>query len=473
MGLVKLSSELALVSNIELENMFILEYMPYAPESYSKVYIYGKMLASSGNEYDNNALRIAKLLGMTEDEVVAAFTYWQEKGIVSLASTDPLEIEYLPVRSSRPSARKFSKTKYTPFNEQLMRMFPHRDFTPSEYNEYYSVIEDYHIDINAMLFIFSYCARLKGDNVGWRYVVTVARNLAKEGCRTAKEVEDALGGMSVYDDSIKGIFKELKVRRKPDVEDKQLYHVWTKEYGFEQNALLRLAKEVYSGEMRGMDAVVKRYYLQGIVTFDAIDKYLSHHEQLIALTKELLIKLDVRFTRLDHYAETYVSGWLKKGFSGEALRILADYCFRHERKSCESMNTIVEKFEALGLFGEDDIKDHFAAKVKHDDEIKSLLSIAGSDRRVSSRDRELFAQWRDWNISDALMKLAAEKAKGLDNPLAYMNKLIVSWEENNIKTPEEAAKISKKIEKSNQKVVVRKSAEEINAELMTIRPEDI
>lgn len=472
MGFVKLSSELALVSSIELENMFVLEYMPYAPENYSKVYIYGKMLASSGNEYDNSALRIAKLLGMTEDEVAAAFAYWQEKGIVTLVSADPLEIEYLPVRASRPSARKFSVAKYTPFNEQLMRMFPARDYTPSEYNEYYSVIEDYHIEINAMLFIISYCARLKGDSVGWRYIVTVARNLAKDGCRTAKEVEDALSGMSVYDDALKAIFKALKIRRKADVEDRQHYRTWTKEYGFGLNALLRLAKEVYSGEMRGLDAVAKRYYLQGIVSFEAVDKYLAEREKLTALTKELLIKLDVRFTRLDHYAETYVGNWVKKGFSGGALGMLADYCFRHDRKSCESMNGIVEKFEALGLFTEDEIKDHFAAKVAHDDDIKTLLALAGSDRRVSSRDRELFSQWRSWDISGELLKFAAEKAKGFESPLAYMNKLIVSWEENGIKTKEEAAKVVKKTEPP-QSVIMQKSAEEINAELMTIKPEDI
>lgn len=472
MGFVKLSSEMALASNIELENMFVLEYMPYAPENYSKAYIYGKMLATSGNEYDNNALRIAKLLGMTEDEVTGAFAYWQEKGLVSLVSTDPLEIEYLPVRSSRPSARKFSKTKYAPLNEQLMRMFPHRDFTPSEYNEYYSVIEDYHIDINAMLFIFSYCARLKGDTVGWRYIVTVARNLAKDGCRTEKEVEEALSGMGVYDDAIKAIFKELKIRRKADVEDKQLYKTWTKEYGFELNALLRLAKEVYSGEMRGLDAVAKRYYLQGIVSFDAVDKYLALHDKLISLTKEILIKLDVRFTRLDHYAETYVDGWLKKGFSGDSLMLLADYCFRHERKSCESMNTIVERFESLGLFSENDIKDYFASKVRNDDRIKEYLTAAGSDRRISSRDRELFAQWTAWNIPAELIKFAAEKAKGMENPMAYMNKLIASWEESGIKTKADAAKAAGRTA-TTQKVVESISAEQLNAKLRDIDPEDI
>ena len=471
MGLVKLSNELTLFSSVELENMFILEYMPYAPENYSKVYVYGKMLAASGNDYDNNALRIAKLLGMTEDEVLDAFSYWNEKGVVAFISADPLEIEYLLVRPSRASARKFSKTKYTPFNEQLLRMFPHRDFTPSDYNEYYSVMEDYHIDANAMLFIFSYCARLKGDNVGWRYIVTVARNLAKDGCRTEKEVEDALSGMSVYDDALKAIFKALKIKRKPDVEDKQLYKIWTKEYGFELNAMLLLAGSVFSGEMKGLDALTKRYYLLGLTNFEGIEKHMAERGVLIALTKEILIKLDVRFTRLDHYAETYVESWVKKGFDREALILIADYCFRHDRKSCEGMKAIVEKFEGLGIFTADGLREHFAAKVRYDDNLKELLSLAKSDRRIVSRDREIYRQWLDWSIAQELMAYAAEKAAGTENPIAYMNKLIYSWEESGIKTKADAAKFTIKAEP--QKAIESISAEELNAKLREIDPEDI
>ena len=41
MAFTRLSSELTAKTGIELDNVFILELMPFAPESYTKVYIYG------------------------------------------------------------------------------------------------------------------------------------------------------------------------------------------------------------------------------------------------------------------------------------------------------------------------------------------------------------------------------------------------------------------------------------------------
>lgn len=471
MGQVKLSYELSQTFSTDLDNKFIFEYMPYAPESYVKVYIFGKMLAISGNEFDNSIVKISKLLGITEDEVTSAFTYWADKGLVR-EYFDPYAVEFLPVRSNNSSVRKFSKSKYTPFNEQIARMFPNRNFTPSEYNEYYTTIEDYHIELNAMLFVFSYCARLKGENVGWKYIVTVAKNLAKDGCRTAKEVEDALSGMSAYDDNIKQIFKALKIKRKAELSDKQLYKIWTNELGFELNAIIRLAKEVFSGEMRGLDSLINRYHSMGIKSLLSIDNYITKQNATLSLTKEILIKLDVRFSRASHYAETYVDNWLAKGFSGDALLVLADYCFRHDRRSCERLSEIVDKFEALGLVTENDIKQYFASKVSSDSKIKSLLLSAKSDRSVTSRDRNIYQQWQDWGINEELITYACSLAKGTENPLLYMNKLIITWQDNDIVTVDGAKKYSAP-SATKQKVTATISADELNAKLRDINPEDI
>ena len=104
MAFARLSSELSVKSSVELDNVFVLEFLPFAPENFSKVYIYGKMLASGNAFEDNSADRIAKLLGLTEDEVMSAFRYWEENGLVHISAVPPFEV--LGDRSgSKPNIR--------------------------------------------------------------------------------------------------------------------------------------------------------------------------------------------------------------------------------------------------------------------------------------------------------------------------------------------------------------------------------
>lgn len=442
MGFAKLSSELSMKSSVQLDNIFILEYMPFAPESYTKVYLYGKMLAEGNGEDDNSAERISKLLGITEDEVMSAFKYWEERGLIRITAVPPYEVEYIPVRYVRPSQKKFSKSKYAHFNEILSKMFPNRDFLPSEYNEYYTAIEDYHIDPDAMLAIIAYCANLKGKSIGWRYIVTVAKNMSSDGCHTTDEVEARINTLSILSEDITRMFKALKIKRAQDYEDVRLYKKWTEEMGFKPNTIVKVANGVY-GEMKGLDTVLTRYFADGLIELDQIEAYKKNRDNLLTLTKELLIKLDVRYNHLDYYAETYVKEWLKMGFEAESLLLIADYCFRHEKKSCDRMKAVLEDCVSEGTISLDVVKSKFSSESKFDTEIKKYFSIAGMSSDVTSRDRDSYNIWVNfWHISPVMIELAAKMSVGEANPRVKMHALIKEWHEKGIDTPSKVSSLN-------------------------------
>ena len=64
----------AVVSGVTpVQNLFIMEYMPKAPEGFAKVYLYGLMLAGlRGFE----TLDLPGGLGISEEEALEAFLYW-------------------------------------------------------------------------------------------------------------------------------------------------------------------------------------------------------------------------------------------------------------------------------------------------------------------------------------------------------------------------------------------------------------
>lgn len=467
MAFTRLSSELTAKTGIELDNIFIIELMPYAPENYTKVYIYGKMLAEGNSNADNSPERMSKLLGITEDDVMAAFRYWEEQGLVRISAVPPYEIEYKPVSFTRPSHKAYSKKKFTAFNEMLLRMFPNREFLPSELNEYYAVIEDYHIDTEAMLNIIAYCARLKGKSVGWKYIVTVARNLANEGCRTTDEVEAKLSSYDIISSDVSKLFKVLKIRRAQDFEDVRLYRKWTEEMGFSSAAVLSVASGVY-GEMKGLDTLLTRYHADGLIDLRDIEEYKVNRANLLSLTKELLAHLDVRYTRLDHYAETYVKEWLKMGFDAPSLMLVADYCFRHEKKSCEKMSDLLRECADNGITDENAVRERFATEGKFDGAISALLAKAGIRGDVTSRDRDSYNIWTNyWHIPQELLDYAAQRSMGEANPRVRMHMLIKQFHENGINDTESAKKFA------GNKPSAEIDAISLNDKIKNINPEDI
>ena len=98
MAFCKFGSEFIANNKTEIDNIFINDYLPSAPESCVKVYLYGLYLCSSGETIDNNLSAFAKHLNMEEEDVESAFYYWQEQGLVQVLSTRPIEIRYIPLK---------------------------------------------------------------------------------------------------------------------------------------------------------------------------------------------------------------------------------------------------------------------------------------------------------------------------------------------------------------------------------------
>ena len=437
MAFAKISSELTIKSSIELDNLFVLEYMPFAPESYTKVYIYGKFLASGAAESDNSLERISKLLGMPQDSIFDAFKYWEEQGLVKISSDAPLEVEYIPPRHEKPSQKKFSKTKYADFNRVLMSIFPNRDFLPSELNEYYSCMEDYKIDVSGMLAIASDCKRRKGKDISWQYIVKVAQSMDKDGCHTYEEIEEKIESSKIISGEIKELFKNLKTRRAPDYEDTSLFNKWTLDFGFAPGTIYEVAKNVY-GEMRGLDTVLSRYHSEGITELKDIEAQKAEKDALLSLTKELLMKLDVRYSHLDYYADYYVKKWLGMGFSSDSLKTIADYCFKNDKKSCERMNSELELLVKLGAVSDEDISSRFDQMSKSDEKIKEIMSAAKISGAITGRDRDNYNIWFNiWKMSEELVLYAAKLSIGEAYPRNKMAYLIKDWHERSITSVEE------------------------------------
>ncbi|MBR2975152.1 MAG: hypothetical protein IKC47_05365, partial [Clostridia bacterium] len=79
-----------------IENKFILNYMPDAPEGVVRVYLLGLALCDQP-EAINTIAHVAQKLALTEADVVAAFDYWEELGLVQVIASNPPQVVYLAI----------------------------------------------------------------------------------------------------------------------------------------------------------------------------------------------------------------------------------------------------------------------------------------------------------------------------------------------------------------------------------------
>ena len=86
----------ALMGCTSVQNIFILEYMPKAPELYCKVYLFGLM--QCGCRRLENADLCASL-GIDSAKAVEALLYWQDMGLLRIVEQEPLSVEYLSVQA--------------------------------------------------------------------------------------------------------------------------------------------------------------------------------------------------------------------------------------------------------------------------------------------------------------------------------------------------------------------------------------
>lgn len=418
---------------LSLNTTFITEYLPEASGDAVRVYLYGLFACTAKAEITVEDM--AKALGLTVDEVVDSFRFWDEYDLVAVISENPLSVRYLPV-SATAKPKKFKPEKYGEFTDALQALMPDRMISTSEYTAYFNVMEEYSIKPEAMLMLCKYCVDLKGRDIGYRYIIAVAKDFAYRGMITTELIERELSDYTSRSSDISAILATLGSKRKPEIEDLQLFNKWRKELGFEQRVLLYAAKKCKKKNVRALDSFILELYGNKIFTEQEIDKYMRQRDGYRDIAKNVCHNLSVYVEVLDTVVENYVTPWLSMGYDGDTLEFLANYCFKKNRRSLNDLNDLIAALYDKGLVTLSSIVDYVKRGAKTDEFIKKILSTCGLDRRPTDTDRSTLAIWQNWGFADEMILQAASRAVGSSRPLVYMNAILSNWKSKEIFTPD-------------------------------------
>lgn len=454
MNFCSMSSQAIIKDKISVDNLFIHSFMPSAPENAVKVYLYGLYISQTPTSQDNSIESFAKHLGLSAIEIEDCFHYWKKEGLVNILDTNPIQVQYLPVQTVISSIKKSKLDKYNSFNLIVQDILKNRMITPTEYHIYYDLIERYNFEQEALIKIIKYCADLKGNNIGHAYISTVAINWANDNVITSEQVEARLEQYELIATTLGDLYKAMGIKRAPQIEEKDFYNKWIKQYNFADYNLVQIAKYLKNKKITlsflNLDKMLEKYKNLELMTVNEIKAYEENQDILKDIAKTVVKTLGLYYENLAPVTEKYITPWTNMGYDLDGLENLASLCFDKGYRTLQSLDNMVKTMFKLGVISQESINQHLQELDGMDNEIKEVLNSIGLFRNVTNSDRTFFMVWKfDWETPTPVLMHASALAKNKTQPMVYLNKILATYFENQIDTIEKAKEFDKKQKSTN------------------------
>lgn len=430
------SKEFSTSSTTDVENQFICQFLSLSTGEAVKVYLYGLYLCKN-NQIDPTLNDFANNIGLTIEEVKSSFKFWEEFGLVSVLSYEPFLIQYFPTSlATLKKPKKFKVEKYEDFSKALQTLITGRMISPNEFTEYYNLMEIYHVNQDAMLMIIRYCVDLKGNSIGQKYILQVAKDFANRGLISMDKIEKELAFYVNRQFELEKIFQALSIKRRPEIDDVNLLKKWTNELSFEVENIVFVAKSIKKGGIDKLDNTLKELYSVKCFSKEEIEEYFkkkqSVYELAIKINKALSIYVEVIETVIDNYTNK----WISYGYTGETLLFIASHCFRMGKNTLQNMDKLIEYLRQRGFVDLSSVNDYFDDVIKTDEFIAKMLATAGINRRPTPWDRENIATWKGWNFTEEMILEASKRSAGKGASIQYVTAILSNWKNSGIFTLE-------------------------------------
>ena len=431
MPLMRFSKGAAMFDATPIENLFLLEYLPSAPDGCLRVYLYARMMCLHP-ELGETLEDIARALNMEESAVFNAFSYWEQQGLVERLSDNPPTYEIKPLYSgaSAPTAMDRDYYVYRDFNSDLLRAFGEDALLESRHyqqaNDWLNVMG---MEQDAVLAILRYELRQKGgkrpDSVFKRANRRVIE-LADRGMRTKAEVERGLAQGDHVHALAQGICNRLSIRRAPTEDELICAHRWTEEWQLTDEEIYAACAETTKSRNPSFS------YLDAILKGRSGDAN-ACHETVKAALRELGVEAQPTPDQKERCGE-----WFAEGFDRETILLAAVHCARRRNNDFEALDALLKRWKERGILRKSAAEGTLARLNRLESEFRAILDQADLRYRLTDDALELYADWKR-RVGPEMILCAAEMARSTrGSARGNMEMLIDDWEARGIRTPAEA-----------------------------------
>lgn len=285
-----------------VSNIFIDKYMPKARGEFVKVYLLGLKYCVSG-EFGVNSSIIASSLHLLETDVLNAWSYWNDEGIIQMIPVDNMgnyTIEFLDITNSISSENENNINLLEELNKnstkdmlQDIEKLLGRPLSSKEMTMYIGWIKDYSFLPEVILLLIQYCVS-KGKT-DCRYIETIAIAWCDANI---KSIEDAQGFIKKHENKWTNIRKILTYLGIKDAEimkpQEEMLTKWLYTYSFNMDVIHKACdicfQRINKADFKYIDGILNSWYKDGIKTLDDIDK--KDNKKTIKKNDSYKVKMD-------------------------------------------------------------------------------------------------------------------------------------------------------------------------------------
>lgn len=266
-----------------VSNIFIDNFMSKARGEYIKVYLLGLRYCLSG-ELGVNSSSIANTLQLLESDVMNAWNYWNEQGIIKITQIDTMgnyAIEFLElntsIEESDDSISLLSELKNTSIKDMMedIEKLLGRPLSNREMTMYLTWQKDFGFSPELILLLIQYSVS-KGKT-DYRYIEKIA--IAWHDSKI-KTVDDAQSFIKMHEDkwiSIKKILKYLGIQNTDIMKpQEQMIEKWLNVYKFSPELIYKACdicfERLNKTEFKYIDAILNNWFTSDIKTLEDIEK---------------------------------------------------------------------------------------------------------------------------------------------------------------------------------------------------------
>ena len=421
-----------------VEKQFILEYLPAAKGDHVKVFLYGLMRCYHPEE-DMNLDRMCHELNMTEDEVTAAFRYWERRRLVRRVSDQPPRWQYVNIKQKNLGGEDPVDPEYEEFSCAIYEAFDKvRRLHGSELAACFEWREGLKLPTEVIIMLLNHMVQIKGKNFRISEAEKVAAQMAREDIRTVDAAEEFFSRDEAAIKGIRKILKKLGKSYNPSEAQVNMYRKWTLEWHFTHEAIEAAVELTAKGDpnlgyLDGILNSLRQEYGDGAgVTPDMIRRSSQRTEGFRQVITELG-RGEISQRNLKLYDQMLAL------YPQEIILIAAREC-GHNGKDINDILKLLQSWKEKGLDSRSEVEEYVQSFHEQTTLIRKLHQIWGTDEtRIGKADRSLVSKWEnEYGFSQEMILATARLAAEAKQPMAYMDRILTDYRDKGILTPEQA-----------------------------------
>ncbi|MDR0855281.1 MAG: hypothetical protein LBN25_02805 [Christensenellaceae bacterium] len=405
-----------------IDNAFFLSFLPKADPLDVKIYLYALYLANSGKGAD--ALeRIALDLKLSQETVIAAFEYWDSKGVISL-SRSPFTITFHPVKSAKPAIIRYNAEEFSSFAANVDNVSG-KFYSEDEKLEFIKFVKEYNCEQDAFLLIVKHC--VKSGRTSKNQIISFAERILKTAGGNCEKIDNALLEIEFSKGALAGLLSLAGSTSAPVSEEISEYLSWKNKLGFTDEALNKAASICKKGGFGALKRLIEELLQAKAFTISEIEEFVKNKTARQELAALIAKYFGGGFIRYDIVIESFIIPWEGRGYTLDALEEATRFAGASGIRTVETLNQFVENLFTAGIVTKDAVLAAEAREKQFETGLKEVMAACCvGNYIVYQSDKEAYKNIIEhWGFTHGEVMAAAALSKDeLVAPFKYAIKLL-------------------------------------------------